>query len=296
MSSRSKPLAGLRALAGLCLLAAVGCAAPAAAEPAMWVARDADTTIYLFGTVHVLRPNVAWKTPRLAQAFSACRELNLEINDTDDAAATSALVLKYGMDLGHPLSAKLNAQERARFAAAAATIGVPVERLDLMRPWLAGVTLSLAPILHAGYDPSSGVEEALKADAAKRGEPVKGLETSEAQIRILAGLPEADQLTFLREALDDFDKAPEELDHLAAAWQAGRVDQIDSLANKDMRKDAPLIYRLLLADRNAGFARQVKTMLDRPGAYCVAVGAAHFAGPDSIQEKLKAVGVKTDRY
>ena len=78
----------------------------------MWTVRDADTTIYLFGTVHVLRPGVAWKTPRVAQAFAACRDLSLEIADTDDKQATAALVLKYGMDLSHPLSARLDDKAR----------------------------------------------------------------------------------------------------------------------------------------------------------------------------------------
>ena len=56
---------------GLGLAVIAGAPAPvmaqdAAAEtgkPALWVVRDADSTIYLFGTVHLLRPETVWNSP-----------------------------------------------------------------------------------------------------------------------------------------------------------------------------------------------------------------------------------------
>ena len=48
-------------------LAACGSAAPAApeAKPAMWKLSDPDTTIYLFGTLHVQPSDLKWRTARV---------------------------------------------------------------------------------------------------------------------------------------------------------------------------------------------------------------------------------------
>ena len=58
-----------------------------------------------------------------------------------------------------------------------------------MRPWLAGLTLAVAPLLKAGMDPARGVDKLLKAQMLAAGKPVDGLETAEQQIRFLADLP-----------------------------------------------------------------------------------------------------------
>jgi len=273
--------------------------APAAtrAEPAMWVVKDADSEIFLLGTVHLLRPELAWKSPRISKALAACGDLTLELADPDNAAAIAPWIRAHGFDPANPLSSRLTEAERARLAQAAATLKLAPEQLEPMRPWLAALTLSIAPLLRAGYDPQAGVDRLLMADARAKGKPVRGFETAESQVKMLAGLPEQTQLDFLRESLDDYADATVELDKLAEAWAGGRTEEIDRLVNDEVRDVHPALYRALLVDRNAGFARQIKGMLDdSSGPRCVAVGAAHLAGSDSVQAKLKAMGVKAERY
>jgi uncharacterized protein len=281
----------------LSLVGAIALATPAAAEPAMWVVRDHDSTIYLLGTVHLLRPEVRWRTARIDAALNSCADLTLELADGDGSTAAAGLVAQYGFDPAHPLSSRLTKTEQARLAQAAATLGLQPAQLEPMRPWLAGLSLSVAPILRAGYDRDAGVEKLLSTDAMRRGAPVRGLETTEQQVRVLATLPEAVQLDLLREALDDFEEAPTELDRMAAAWAAGDVATIDRLVNDEVRKDSPALYRAILADRNTDFARQIKAMLDdSAGPRCVAVGAGHLAGRDSVQARLRALGVAAERF
>jgi uncharacterized protein YbaP (TraB family) len=283
-------------LAASALLLA-GCSAPARAAPAMWVVRDADSTLYLLGTVHLLRPDVVWNTPKIAEAFAGCRDLTLELADGDGSTAMGPLVQRYGFDPAHPLSARLSPAERARLAAAAAAMGMDPAALESMRPWLAGLTLSLAPLVRAGYAPDSGVEKLLTEQARAAGHPVLGLETTEQQVRLLAELPEDAQLDLVRDALDDFDKAPTELDQMADAWARGDLETLDRLVNDDVRRDSPALYRAVLADRNKAFARQIKAMLDdSAGSRCIAVGAGHLVGKDSVQAELVRLGVRSERY
>jgi uncharacterized protein YbaP (TraB family) len=288
-----KPSVALRLLLGAALLLATLCAT---AKPALWVVKDADTTIYLFGTVHLLPTDTDWRYPALDQALAASDSLTIELTD-DDPVRMQALVLQYGLDPAHPLSDKLSATENATLAKAAQTVGVPggVNTLQMMRPWLAGLTLAVAPLLKAGMDPAHGVDKLLKAQMLAAGKPVDGLETAEQQIRFLADLPADVELEFLRSTLRDVDKSRAELTTLIDAWKNGDVATIARIEDEDLAQHAPELYQRLLVQRNQAWATKITAMLQKPGTFFIAVGAAHLAGPDSVQAQLETRGTSVER-
>ncbi|WP_292071921.1 TraB/GumN family protein [Brevundimonas sp. UBA7534] len=263
--------------------------------PALWVVRDADSTLYLFGTVHVLRPTTGWSSPRVEAAFDSADEIWFEISDPDNQAAVMPLVQQYGLSPDKPLSSILTAEEVAELDAAARTVGMTAAQLDPMRPWLAGLTLSVAPLVKAGYDPQSGVELVLKARAEAAGKPIKAFETIDKQIRILATMDEPVQLEFIRQTLEDFDDAVEMLDGMVDAWSRGDVAELDRVVVEDMKDTAPHVYQAILVDRNTDWANQIETLLQGSGTAFIAVGAAHLAGDDSVQALLAQRGVDVTR-
>ena len=269
---------------------------PATGEgPALWVVKDADSTIYLFGTVHVLRPTTAWGSAKVDAAFASASDIWFEISNPDDQAAMIPLVQQYGLSPQTPLSSLLTPAELADLDVAAQTIGVSAAQLDPFRPWMAGLMLSVAPLKKAGYDPASGVELILKARALEAGKPVHGFETLDSQIRVLATLPDDIQLEFLKSTLKDFDGATTELDAMVTAWSTGDVATLKHVAVDEMKAEAPEIYDALLVRRNAGFADQIQGLLAGSGTAFVAVGAAHLAGDDSVQKMLEHRGVTVER-
>ncbi len=262
--------------------------------PALWVIRDADSTLYLFGTVHLLRPTTAWGTERVDAAFDSADRLVLEISNPDDQAAVIPLVQQHGISLATPLSSLLTPEEIAALDTAARTIGLSAARMDPFRPWFAALTLAVAPLAKAGYDPASGVEPILKARAEAAGKPVGGFETIDEQIRILAGFSEGDQLEFLRSTLEDFETATVDLDRLVDAWATGDVEAIEAIGVRPMREAGKELYEALLVRRNMRWADEIQTMLRGSGSVFIAVGAAHLAGDDSVQEILERRGVNVE--
>lgn len=285
----------MRKLCFVFLLAIFACT-PALADPALWVAKSPTTTIYLFGTVHVLPDGAQWRYPALDQALAASDRLYVE-EDDDDPATMQVLMLKYGMDLQHPLSGKLDPADRARLDAAAKDAGVTggVATLDAMQPWLAALTISIAPIVKAGYDPKSGADKQLESDFRAAARPIGAFETAEEQIRFFANLPPALQMDLLRNALDDYAKGPAQIKTLIGHWQAGDVAAIAKAVNGDMRSHYPALYEVLLVGRNRDWARQIAALLKDHSTIFVAVGAGHLAGPDSVQAQLAKLGIKTER-
>ncbi|MBU1539421.1 MAG: TraB/GumN family protein [Alphaproteobacteria bacterium] len=265
------------------------------AGPALWIVRDADSTLYLFGTVHVLRPTTAWGSARVDAAFDSADQIWFEISNPDDQAAILPLIQQHGISPDRPLSSLLTAEEMEALNALAASAGMPAGQVDVFRPWFAGLVLSIAPSIKAGYDPLSGVETILKARAEAAGKPINGLETIDKQVAILAGMSEADQLAFLRTLLEAWEDATVELDRLVGAWATGDVALLEEIAVDEMQADAPALYEALLVRRNTDWADQIQTLLEGSGTIFMAVGAAHLAGDDSVQEILEDRGVTVAR-
>ena len=281
-------------VAGAALAVSLAAAAPAPQEPALWVVKDADSTVYLFGTVHLLKSATAWRTPKVEAALQQSQDVWVELAETGDEEASNRIVAelmpKLGLDMARPLSSKLTEADRKRLADAAATLGVPVTQLEPMRPWLAALTLALVPIVKAGYDPKLGVDNLLATAARAQNKPVKGLETMEQQLRFFADLPPEIELEMLREAVDDVERGPKMLDELAAAWATGDGEAFERLFVDELR-DSPELYKVLIDDRNEAWARAIEQRMKGAGVSFVAVGAGHLTGPDSVQVKLARRGL-----
>ena len=270
--------------------------ATARAEPAMWVVKDHDSTIYLIGTVHVLKPDMVWNAEKVTKAVAESTELWLEVADTDDEATTRALIQQYGLDQAKPLSKKLSAKQNAKLAKIAEAYGLPLAGLQPMKPWTAALMLTLLQVQKAGYDPKSGVDYILRAQAEKEGDKIIGLETLEQQVRFLADLPQAEQVAFLEQTLDHAAEGVALLDQLARAWSEGDDATIGKIFVDELKSEAPKLYDKLLVQRNIKWAAKVEEILRDAGVHQIAVGAGHLAGPDSVQAQLAKRGIKAERY
>lgn len=277
----------------LCALTAA--ATHSVAEPAIWIVKGPHATVYLFGTIHALAKDQSWHSAKIDAAIQQSQALWLEIANVDDPGAVQPLVLQLGIDPSHPLSSKLTPDQRAKLDKAAATLPGGEALLESMKPWLAGMMLSLGPVLQAGYDPESAVELQLKPEFTKANKPVKGFETAEQQIHYFADMSDKAQLDFLVSELDDADTAADKFKQIVAAWYAGDVEKLDALNNADFRDKYPDLFQILVVKRNQNFTAQIQEMLKGDGVSFVAVGAGHLVGKDGVPAMLEKLGYKVTR-
>lgn len=279
------------------LLAAPACAGQATqdADPALWVVKDRDTTVYLFGTIHVLKPGLSWFDEAVKAAFDKADQVMLELV-MPDPAAMQAIVTKYAIAPAGtpPLSRRLPAREQAAYLAEMKSLGLDPASFDRMQPWFAATNLSLLPLMKLGYDPSNGPEAVITKAAGAAGKPVAGLETAEQQIGFFASLPQPAQLKFLEATIDEAPKANAEFEAMVDRWSHGDSAALAKLLNDDLSV-SPQVKQVLLVNRNRTWARWIKARMARPGTVFVAVGAGHLAGSDSVQAQLAKLGVKAVR-
>ena len=268
-------------------------AGSARGEPAMWVVKDNDSTIYLIGTAHILRPETVWNAPKITRAVEESTELWLEIAD-DGTQAALALVPKYGFDANGSLTKRLKPKQKARLAKLAARYGLPLAAVDKMKPWMAAFALTALPLQNAGYDANAGVEEVLRKQAKAEGDKIAGLETVEEQFQLLDGIPERDQLLLLDETLGDLEEGLGLFEKMTKAWSDGDTEALAKLTIDDMKK-ARSVYDRLVVQRNIRWSEKIVEMLKGSGVQTIAVGAGHLVGPDSVQAQLRKRGIEAVR-
>jgi uncharacterized protein YbaP (TraB family) len=270
-------------------------AAPAVkdVDPALWVIKDEDTTIYLFGSIHVLKPGLGWFDDGVKTAFDSSDQLVLELVEPP-AAEAQALFGKLAMDQqGKTLRSKMNDADRAVYDAAMGKLGIPAPAFDPFEPWAAGIAMSLMAMQKYGFDPNSGVEKQLTAAAKVSNKPIAGLETAEFQLGIFDTLPEAEQIAFLVETAKMIDDTNSMMEKMVNMWGSADTESLAQLMNEGMTSRT--LYDALLTNRNANWAKWISAQMKKPGVTFMAVGAGHLAGSTSVQALLPAYGLTATR-
>ena len=195
---------------------------------------------------------------------------------------------------GEPLTKRLSPEGQAKLLKVLADSGVPAAALEKMTPGFAGMTLALIPYQKAGMSPEHGTETVLTKAAKAANKPMSELEGMENQLKMLGQISEDAHLRSLEDVLKRFDELPAVIAEMKSNWNSGNAEGFAKLMT-EMQATSPETYKVLLSDRNAKWAEWIDQRLDKPGTVFVAVGTAHLAGKDSVQQYLGKRGVEAAR-
>ena len=275
----------------------VAAPAPEIAHPALWKVADGDTTIYLFGTIHLLPKNIDWLDGPIAAALDSSAELVTELPETAEGEA-SATVLRYGvLPPGRSLRGLLTPKELTKYRRAMAGLDLPEATFDRFKPWYAAVVMATLPLQKKGFNVAHGVEAELSDRAAALHHSRAGLETMDFQLGLFDKLPVAVQKRYLLDVIDELPKLDGEVAAMIGAWKNGDPARLARLLNAS--EDDPQMVTELLTNRNRNWARWIEARLARPssvpGSVFVAVGAGHLGGKGGVPDLLARAGYKVTR-
>lgn len=265
------------------LLPGCGRPRPAQARPALFLIADADTTIWLFGTMHVLPPDVAWRTPLIEQAMAEADTLVTELPPLDPSRAAATFTRHARGDGLPPLVSRVPPARRAALEQAITASGLSRRTLDGLKSWAAATSIETARAGTLGADVDHGVETVLTR--AFSGRARLGLESLDEQLGLLDGLTEADQRALLIRGAVEGPGYRRTL----AAWMRGDVATLARIDDR-LFDGQPGLEETLLTNRNVRWSRWVAARLRRPGRIFMAVGAGHLAGQDSVPALLRRQG------
>lgn len=272
----------------------------ALAAPALWRVSDADSSVWLFGSIHLLDKDRDWRTPRFDAALDAAEHVYFEIVlDVDAYATLTRLSMLYGRNRdGRQLSDYLTGEQQDKLQVFLDAHGVQREMLEPMRPWMADLTLMSLTLAGGGggegaMTQQAGVELVLLDEIAE--DRRRELETAETQFRMLAGLPDAEQVDSLMRTIAASDSPDQALGTLAELWHAGDVDALARTMNAALGPVDSPVYKRLLGDRNRRWTTEIADMLASNEDALIIVGAGHLAGPVGVPTLLREAGFKVER-
>jgi uncharacterized protein len=274
---------------------ALAVAGAAQAEPALWRVTGGDSTVWLFGSVHLLPEGGFEVAGALADALEAADRVCLEIDTgaTDEAAQAMATLGRAVDPEGRDLF-ELLGPDADRVRDAAERADVPIESLAMFEPWFAGITVSVMALQSHGFDAQHGVEQVVQAEARKAGKPACGLETLEGQLDLLDTLPAGLQAEILLQAIDEAAEIERLIEPLVAAWQDGDERGLERSLEDDFGEYPELAERLIYR-RNERWASQVEDMLDGDEDVLLVVGAMHLVGERGLPALLAERGFSVER-
>lgn len=267
-----------------------------AAKPALWEVSDPDTTIFLFGTIHLLPKGYEWKTRTIDRAIATSDTLVIEtIVDQNNPQALAAELVRLGYSMGlPPLASRIHPLKRPLLEAAIAKSGIPRPVFDRMETWAAAFTLIGVQFKAVGLQGEHGVEQTLKDAFAVAGKPVGQLETNAEQLGFFDTLPQDAQRALLEGAIESPQTISSDFAGMLQSWASGDIEAIGQTFNRGL-SDSPALRDALIRRRNANWSQWIARRLAAPGTILIAVGAGHLAGPESVQDLLARSGYRVRR-
>jgi uncharacterized protein YbaP (TraB family) len=251
--------------------------------------------IYLFGSVHVLPPNLQWRTAAIRRGLSRSDVYVFEVPQDEKAVAElQGLIQAKGyLPQDQSLRGLLHPEARPDFDAAVATSGVPLAAVNHDRPWLAGIQLMFAQMAKLNFGREDGVEAVLTDMATSGHKETRYLETIAEQFALLAPDDGTLELEEFEAGLKDLRDVGSELEPMVKAWSHGDQAELDKLINGDLDQ-FPQARKELLDDRNARWVPKIEAMLKEKHIFFITVGAGHLTGPKGVPALLRKAGYKVD--
>ena len=271
------------------------CALPSRADTplhSLWELHGKHNTVFLLGSIHVLRPGDYPLSPAVMRAYASSKSLLMEINlaDMDLEQLQAEMLASAMLPEGKSLPGVLGPQRYSRAESLARDVGVELATFDQFAPWFAAEAISQLQLMQLGFQPTSGVEMYFLDRARSDGKSIAGLETVHDQIALFEALSLDAQAEYLVASLEQAHELPKQVDDMVHAWQRGDTAWFDEQLKSELGRD-PALYQSVLAARNRKWIPRIEALLNDDKNYLVIVGTGHLVGRDSVIDLLKKDGV-----
>ena len=290
-------VAGLKAaFAAVCAIAAAPAWAadgPVSETPSsVWEVTRGRSTVFLGGTVHLLRAQDHPLPHAFQTAFERSQRLFFEVDlkqfeSPEGRRRVSELSrLPDGQRLPDRISKPLYAQLQEFLKGR----GMPGEQLDRLTPSMAAMMVTSIEAARLGARPDLGVEPVFDRKAREVGKPVLGLETPEFQLRLFEQLTAREQEELLRLTVENIQDTEKDLSDLIQAWRQGDANRLDEVLNRHFEGHERL-KKVILFDRNRAWIPAIEKALQGDSETALfLVGVGHLVGNQGVIQLLREKG------
>ena len=266
------------------------------AETSVWRVSDGNNSVYLGGTVHLLRPGDYPLPEEYEQAYQGSSELYFEtdISSMSDLSVQAQMLQQLTYSDGRTLKTVLSEDAYTTLEDYTATIGMPLMMLEQFKPGMIISTLQVLEFQRIGFTPQ-GVDAFFNTRALGDAKDIGALETIEEQIGFLAAMGEGNESEFILLSLEDLENTNALMEEMITAWRNGDERALQKLFVDDMQQRAPELFDSLLRQRNLRWMPQIEALFEDPDTEFVLVGAAHLIGVEGLVQLLQSKGYEVSQ-
>lgn len=259
----------------------------------LWKVAGPHTTVYLLGSIHVLKPSNYPLAPVIESAFSNATTAVFEadIDEMQQPDTQMKMLTKARLPEGVTLQQVLTTNTYHELEKHATDAGLPLAMLSGLKPFMAVMTLEVLEMQKLGLDPDYGVDQHFFKLARQAGKKIVPLETVDFQVDLVTSLSQEEGELVVKSTLEDIDKTRQSLLDMLAAWQTGDAPRLEKLLN-EARQEAPAIFKRMVTDRTARWAPRIGELANGEQPAIVIVGAGHLVGEGGLVDLLRKQGLK----
>ena len=259
---------------------------------ALWELHGKHNTVYILGSIHVLRPSDYPLAPAVLNAYGNAKSILMEVNlaEIDLQSMQTELLASARLPEGKTLQGIMGDARYQRAQVLARQVGIDLGIFDAFAPWFAAEAISQLQLQQLGFQPQSGVEMFFLERARTDGKSVAGLETVHDQIALFNALSMDEQADYLVSSLEEAHDLPKEVGAMVHAWASGDTQWFADELKSEIGRD-PVLYESVLVARNRKWVPKIEALLNDDKNYLVIVGTAHLVGQGSVIALLKKDGI-----
>ncbi len=268
--------------------------------PALWRVTTARSELWIIGMTGPTPKSLAWDMRRFETALSGAQELVIPPGASIGVVEAAGLLFdparRYHYPGGQTLRGSMNAERRARFEAAARSVGQDPAHYDHWRPLVVSVALLADTQKHDALN-AQGPLKTMTNLARARGVRVRRLANYSIGDMLRAfnnAAPDAPDVC-LNMTVDLIPRLPAYASQLGQAWARGDVKGTLS-GQAEITADRCFIAVpgiLKLQDRvMQDWARGLAATLKRPGKTVLAVDMLSLTRPGGLLDQLRAQGLE----
>lgn len=257
----------------------------------LWSTETGKNTVYLLGSLHVLRSGSFPLSKEIQEAYSDCTRVVFETDpDRVNDPAFQAQMMAHGIyPEGQTLKGSVSEQTYRLLEKKVHAVGLPIAQFDHFKPWVCALILTAMELQRLGFDSAYGIDAHFFQRAKKDGKEIIALESAEYQLGLFTKMGKTEQESFLRQTLKDLELIETMASEMVVAWRTGDVDKLSSIIRISF-KEHPDMYTRFVTQRNVKWASQIEDLMKQDDNVLVVVGAGHLVGAESIVELLRKRG------
>lgn len=263
----------------------------------LWKVRAKAATVYILGSIHVLKKDLYPLPEKIEDAFNQSDALVVEANINEMNIEKMMTMLEGALYPGEETLEKHISKETYTIVKTRLSeSGIPVELFHKNKPWFIASMITALELNKIGFNTEYGIDMHFLKEAMGR-KKILELESINYQIDLFNSFSDADQEMFLLYTLKDLSIVKQEVGVLMKAWSSGDIKTMESIMLKGLSEDTRLlpIYEKLIYERNKNMANKIEGFLNSGERYFVVVGAGHLVGKKGVIELLKEKGYSVEQ-